>query len=183
MSENEVAHFLLVWRSFFGFEGSAAATLLGLLFVAVSLNADLILAGDRPNTKQLAEQAFQNYIAAFLISTLFLLPVLTLQEISAFLETEGPIMLIWSTLRVLRTGKTSDSGFSLFRTWLRLLPSLIAYAGLLVIGISINDGLTDHKAIVIAGASIILVISATRTSWDLLVRIAQIRHTMERDHS
>jgi hypothetical protein len=38
--------------------GTAAATLLGLLSIAVTLNADLILAGRYPHTKHAAEQVF-----------------------------------------------------------------------------------------------------------------------------
>ena len=46
------------WHDYYLLGGTAAATLLGLLFIAVTLNADLILAGRHPHTKHAAEQVF-----------------------------------------------------------------------------------------------------------------------------
>src|ERR1700728_2652658 len=56
------------WHDFFGMLGAAAATLLGLLFVSVSINADAILGESHKHAMDLAEQAFHNYLAAVIIS-------------------------------------------------------------------------------------------------------------------
>src|SRR5471030_1892304 len=62
------------WSTFYATIGAASATLLGLLFVAVSVNAKAALgSGDRLTTA-MTEQAFQNYLAVLLVALLALFP-------------------------------------------------------------------------------------------------------------
>jgi hypothetical protein len=65
------------WLEFYAVTAGAAATLLGLLFVAVSINATVILGEAREDSKRLVEQAFQNYLAVLLVSLLAIVPALT----------------------------------------------------------------------------------------------------------
>jgi len=62
------------WHDFYVVAGGAAAALLGLLFVALTLNADLILTGNRTHLKRIAEQAFQNYTVVLISALLFAMP-------------------------------------------------------------------------------------------------------------
>ncbi len=62
------------WHDFYEMIGGAAATLLGLLFVSVSLNAEIILGPAHRHSKRLAEQAFQNYLCVLLVSLLVAFP-------------------------------------------------------------------------------------------------------------
>jgi hypothetical protein len=57
-----------VWFGFYAVAGGAAATLMGLLFVAVSINAAAILNEARGHLQRLAEQAFQNCATVLLVS-------------------------------------------------------------------------------------------------------------------
>jgi hypothetical protein len=71
------------WLEFYSVIGGSAATLLGLLFVAVSMNAAAILGKAHENSKRLAEQAFQNYLAVMLVSLLAIFPTLDISELFA----------------------------------------------------------------------------------------------------
>ncbi len=151
-----------------------AATLLGLLFVAISLNADLILAGDRPQTKLRAEQAFQNYIGRFLSrSSSFssdgrarLLPS----------TTEAAVMVGFAAYRLAKSTRIPEAGFSVTHHWRRLLPSLIACGVMIYGGYLITIG-SDRRGLTLVGiGTILLMVSATVTSWELLIRVAEIRH-------
>jgi hypothetical protein len=62
------------WASFFAATGGASATLLGLLFVAISVNVSATLGPQEPLTRRLAEQAFHNYLIVMLLSFLGLFP-------------------------------------------------------------------------------------------------------------
>jgi hypothetical protein len=62
------------WHDFYVVAGGAAAALLGLLFVALTPNADLILTGNRTHLKRIAEQAFQNYAVVLISALLFAMP-------------------------------------------------------------------------------------------------------------
>src|SRR5580698_10174066 len=62
------------WHEFYDVVAGVAATLLGLLFVSVSLNAEAILGSGNKHSKRLAEQAFQNYLGVLVIALLVLIP-------------------------------------------------------------------------------------------------------------
>ena len=54
--------------------GGAAAALLGLLFVSVSVRAEQILGARHSHARRIAEQAFQNYLAVLMVSLVSLMP-------------------------------------------------------------------------------------------------------------
>ena len=62
------------WSQFYKTIAAPSAALLGLLFVAVSINAPAALGSDRVASKRLTEQAFQNYLAVMMVALVALLP-------------------------------------------------------------------------------------------------------------
>jgi hypothetical protein len=65
------------WFDFYAVIGAAAATLTGLLFVALSMNAAVALSRGPEGSRRLAEQAFENYLAVLMVSLLALFPDMT----------------------------------------------------------------------------------------------------------
>jgi cytochrome c biogenesis factor len=59
---------------FYATIGTAAATLLGLLFVVVSINVSAALGPEEAVSRRLTEQAFQNYLAVMLVAFLAQFP-------------------------------------------------------------------------------------------------------------
>src|SRR3954468_5057695 len=117
--------------------GTAAATLLGLLFIAVTLNADMILSGARPHVKRLAEQAFQNYVVVLISSLFFLIAGLSARVLTATLLLEGLIMGAWTLSRLAMTLRVADEGFDRVRLWRRMIPSLLGYLMLILGALSL----------------------------------------------
>jgi hypothetical protein len=183
MDPKTAAETLREWHDFYLLAGTAAATLLGLLFIAVTLNADLILAGSRPHTKRVAEQAFQNYIAVLIISMLFLVETPGLRVLTVQMVLLGAVMIVWAIYRLRRALSDSDESFSRSRTFKRLLPSIFGYLLMIFAGWQLRRGLNTDEARLFAFAPLLLLISATGTSWDLLVRVAEIRHSAGRASS
>src|ERR1700722_17831391 len=62
------------WFNFYAVIGAVAATLTGLLFVAMSMNAAVALSRGPHGSRRLAEQAFKNYLAVLMVSLLALFP-------------------------------------------------------------------------------------------------------------
>jgi hypothetical protein len=54
--------------------GTASASLIGLLFVALSLNLDAIMGESRDHVRAFAEQAFNSFSTVLLIAVCFLIP-------------------------------------------------------------------------------------------------------------
>jgi hypothetical protein len=160
--------------------GTAAATLLGLLFIAVTLNADLILAGTRPHVKRLAEQAFQNYIVVLIAAMFLLLAELPARVLATTLLLLATVMGGWTLFRVAASVRVADESFGRTRVWRRLWPSLAGY-GLMVLGaIKTLHGFEREPVQYFSSALLILLIAATAIAWELLVRVAEIRHSSPR---
>jgi hypothetical protein len=118
------------WFGFYAVTGGAAATLLGLLFVAVSLNAAQILGAGRESPRRLAEQAFQNYSTVIVVSLLALFPDLTPTHFGLAVIGVTTASGVWVLVRLYFTVTTSKGGAR--RYFLRRqLGSLIGFALLL----------------------------------------------------
>jgi hypothetical protein len=166
------------WHDFYVMGGAAAATLLGLLFVALSLNADLILSGKKPQLKYIAEQAFRNYLSILLIAFLMIAPFNSNQVFGQTLMsgvTAATIFTLYRLFAVLRHNRLHSSEIQIQQ---RILPAMIAYGATWLCGAQISGLIQIDIAPVpfIAVAMLILLISATETAWDMLVRVAEVRH-------
>ena len=170
------------WKDYYNLQGTAGATLMGLLFVAVALNSDLILSNEHPQTKLRSEQAFQNYMTVVVISHIFLFPGVTRQAVALALILQSAIMVGLAAYRLFRTAQHRDDTVDPTHHWRRLLPSLVAH-GLILYGCKRVLTKGEADAIQFLGfGTLLLLISATVTSWEMLVRIAEIRHRTGKHH-
>lgn len=62
------------WSNFFMLAGTAAATLIGLLFVAISLRADIRTQDETSYVRTTARHSFQSYLSVLLFAFYFLIP-------------------------------------------------------------------------------------------------------------
>jgi hypothetical protein len=158
------------WSSFFSVIGSASAALLGLLFVAVSINAPATLGED--HSRRLAEQAFQNYLAVLMVALLALIPHMNLDTFGRITLAVSALWVVWVCMRVYQGATGGGSlGFRL-RALRRHLPTLIGYA--MLVTAALRMALTGEDEIGwIAASGMVLLFSAVRVSWQFLVRLAQ----------
>lgn len=159
------------WSGFFAAIAGASASLLGLLFVAVSVNADDTIGPGRENSRRLAEQAFQNYLAVLLVALLALIPDITPRMLGLATAT---VMGVWTALNLVRLSHSlrnrQEAGFN--RTALRRhLISLFGSGLLIFAAYEMYRGRTDDR-IFFAAALIVLLSSATMVAWEFLLRVA-----------
>ena len=91
------------WQTFYELLGGAAATLLGLLFVSVSMNAQIILGSTHMQSRRLAEQAFQNYLAVLVVALLVSLPTIGHESLGYTLLSITVIWSGWALVRLVST--------------------------------------------------------------------------------
>lgn len=159
------------WAQFYTTTGTAAAALLGLLFVVVSINVSATLGPTEAVVRRLAEQAFQNYLAVMLVSFLALFPGIST-------PTFGIVALVttasWSTWVVIRFCQTLALHVK-HRSWVyavrRHASSLIGFGILLVSAFCMALDMGDTHNL-FAASILVLLFSATTVSWELLRRIA-----------
>lgn len=117
---------LQAWRDYFIFTGSIGATLLGLLFVSVSLNAEEILSGSHRHLKELAGQTFQSFILVVLVSLFFLFPGLNAAWNFALFGILGVYGIGWVAYRLFVVLRMPGRDYHWLRVIRRWLPAAIA---------------------------------------------------------
>ena len=162
------------WQQFYEMLGGAAATLLGLLFVSVSLNAETILGPAHKHSKRLAEQAFQNYLAVLLVSLLAAYPDMGPISFGSNLLWIAGIWGAWAISRAL-PALTELRDRPSFGSARRYLATLTGFGVLVYGGWRMIAEKTYHADYIAVGA-IVLLISATIVSWDLLIKLAQEKY-------
>jgi hypothetical protein len=160
------------WTEFYAVIGGAAAALLGLLFVVVSLNAAAILSGGHESSKRLAEQAFQNYLAVMMVSLLALFPQISPATFGAVTLCVTAVWVAWELVRLYQTlASPRDHEPRLFALR-RHFSTVVGFGIQIVTALRMAMKLANDFNLFASG-TIFLLFSATLVSWELLGRIAR----------
>jgi len=159
------------WFTFYAVIGAAAATLMGLLFVAMSMNAAVALAKGPEGSRRLAEQAFENYLAVLMVALLSLYPDMSSP---VFGKVTLMVIAVWSAWVVVRLYQAAAEPSVHETRWVALrrhLSTLIGFGLLIFAAARMALGHDDARD-TLAAANIVLLFSATEKAWGLLNRIA-----------
>ena len=167
------------WHEFFLMAGTAAVTLAGLLFVAISLHVETLIHESRVHLLALARAILLSYVMVLTFSLMMLVPAQAMGPVAAEMIVVSAVFFV-ITVRQLRAGPRVDHPdfpIGLFRR--RLLPTLIGYGMVALTGVSILVLRTPELFYLVIGAFCMLLGNATGASWDLLVRTAKMRRRLE----
>jgi len=164
-----------IWFGFYAMVGAAAATLMGLLFVAVSLNSAAILNEEQGHSQRLAEQAFQNYVTVLSVSLFALFPSLSLTQFSLVTLLVTGTSGVW-VLKRLYEFFTILRGTTRVKSLRRQMLSLVGFGMLMFATGSMAGNWGDWRNL-LAAALVVLLLAATRASWVLLISIAALKPT------
>jgi hypothetical protein len=168
---------IATWQPFYNLAGSAAFTLAGLIFVAVSINIGMFaLAGDKGDLAQFARQTLGNFLALMIISLVFMIPRQNQHGTGIPLLIIGVIMM-W---RALTLWKRFEFGSkeqrlldnALFRSEL-LVPNTVCYAVLIFISVELLYGNTDYLGWMTM-VVIWLLLAGSLSAWFLMLGLAKM---------
>jgi hypothetical protein len=170
------AEALKEWREFYLLVGTAGATLLALLFVAVSLGAGYLSDRQTVGTRTFMSPVVIHFTSVFFVSAIALVPSHR-DTFFAFLVAAtaviGAAVSAIITVQVLRSNLTNyvQDYFAY-----GLLPAL-GYLALLAAAalIAVHE---EHALDVLAGALLMLTIVNVRNVWDLT--LSMVRHQARR---
>lgn len=163
---------IAAWHDFYVTIGTASASLVGLLFVALSLNPDAVTGPERHNFRAFAEQAFTSFSTVLLIALFFLVPT----HDPPTLGIQYLALAAIGSLRVIRRAPSMwrfRSRMPGTLVWRLALPA----AAMIGLGFTAAGLLAGNPSalywlvVVIIG----LLMSAARSSWDLLVSVSEER--------
>ena len=168
---------IATWQPFYNLAGSAAFTLAGLIFVAVSINIGMFaLAGEKGDLAQFARQTLGNFLALMIISLVFMVPGQNRHGTGITLLIIGVIMM-W---RALKLWKRFEFGSkeqrlldnALFRSEL-LVPNTVCYAVLIFISVELLYGNTDYLGWMTM-VVIWLLLAGSLSAWFLMLGLAKM---------
>jgi hypothetical protein len=166
------------WRDFYMLAGSASATLVGLIFVAVTLHIDVIAEAKKSSDiRMLAEEIFINFLIILSFAFIFTVPSDTPQGIGYPLLILGIIRVVHTAalwLRFIR-GRSEGQVFASRKIiGSLLLPNTICYLTIIVIGAEVLQGATSYLGWMVM-VIVWLIISAVDNTWNLMLRVAELK--------
>src|SRR5580698_1679078 len=155
------------WFNFYAVIGAAAATLTGLLFVAMSMNAAEALSRGPQGSRRLAEQAFENYLAVLMVALLALFPDMSLITFGWITLLVTGTWTAWVLVRLYQAATEPSVHETRALAIRRHVPTLIGF-GLMIysLGRMALQGADTRDSL--AAANIALLFSATERAWGLL---------------
>jgi hypothetical protein len=170
------------WRDFYMLTGSASATLVGLIFVAVTLHIDVIAEAKKSSDiRMLAEEIFINFLIILSFAFIFLIPSDTPTGVGYPLLILGTIQIVHTAilwLRFLRSrGEHRVFASSMILSGL-LIPNTICYLTLIVIGADVLQGGTNYLGWMVM-VIVWLTISAVKNTWHLMMRVAELKRNRQ----
>lgn len=167
----QAANGLEHWREFYVLLGTAGATLVALLFVAVSLGTGYLTEERASGTRAFFSPVVLHFTAVFFISAIALVPShrgVSFAAVIAGCAAIGFAVALYATIQILRNNWTT---YALDHLAYGLLPA-IAYVALLVAAGLI--WMHDEAALdVLAGALLVLLIVNIRNAWDLTLTMVR----------
>ena len=162
------------WQLFYATLAGASATLTGLLFVSLSLNIDLLNQPQNAHLMRRAGQAFASFLYILTIALTFLIPDQTpdgLGIVMLILGAIGFYRLGRRILEMLRESRNQALTIEFFNEYWLLA---VAYLGLVAIAVGLLWADADLLYWLIS-VWMVLLISASRDSWALLVNVKRAK--------
>lgn len=163
------------WTAFYAFTGGSAATLLGLLFVAVSLRLDLFHRREVTDVRDFAAFAFVSLLGAMVVSGVALAPHVGQDTLAWPIAALGVGGVLVGTRLIREWARLNPNGGDGRHPSARLRPQSLAvlvltiapFAGLIVVAGLVWHG-SGSALPALAVVEGLLLVSAAIASWALL---------------
>ena len=170
---SEFTQALRDWQSFFLLAGTAAATLTGLMFIAITLSSRFITRTSAPHVRVWLDPTLFQFGGVLVTALVFLIPNATVFSVGVFLTVAGVLTLMgWvRTLRRMLRQQSIQPLDALDWFWYRGLPLL---STLLVFAAGIGFLRGTVGAITLAGIGcLLLLVASLVNAWDVVLESVQ----------
>ncbi len=163
---------LTEWHEFYGLLGSAAAALVALLFVAVSIATDVLTTDpeSRRNTATYMTPVVFHYANILFLSLIVLIPTQTWESFGIVIAAASIGSFGYSLFVMLRVHRNSISDLS-DRLGYGAVPMLCYTAGLVSSWLILKEERAGLD--VLAAAALALLVVNIRNAWDLMLSLAR----------
>ena len=170
---DEFTHIVSQWETFYLLTGTAAATLIGLLFIAVSINVEAFRGSIHRDLQRFATLTFNCFFYVLLISMFFLIPDLSPLALGLPMLLLGLLGLGNAMLqqRRMRRSQSSQRGPGMATSFYIPMLSLLILA---IVGLGTIFQYTQSFYLLVL-VIIFLLGSAAVNAWTLLVAVENPR--------
>ncbi len=162
------------WHEFFLMTGTAAVTLVGLLFVAISIHLDVLLHERRAHLLDLARQTLLTFLVVLLLSLMFLVPFNTPFVLALTVFVPSAIGFGFAVAGLVAESRVRDTGLRRRSLLRRRLAQILAFALLMVAAWQIGEQ-TRQAFLALIAPMCMLLANATNSAWDLLVQLGRLK--------
>jgi len=163
------------WTLFYATTAGSAATLLGLLFIAIQLHIDMLSTDPQSRWRAIARSTFDHYTSLFFVSLLVLFPNLTRDYFALFVTIiagSGILRLLWVWMPVWRRTFRDSREWTVEVLWLAASPvavylAMLYFAARMLSGDSPPSSQPNIAYCVLGLFTIVL-----RNSWKLTIEMA-----------
>ncbi|MGC1780528.1 MAG: hypothetical protein WBB34_21545 [Xanthobacteraceae bacterium] len=160
------------WHEFYALLGTAAAALVALLFVAVSIATDVLTTEpqSRTNTATYMSPVVFHYANILFLSLIVLIPAQTWQSFGVVIAVASIASFGYSLLVMVRVHRNSISDLS-DRLGYGAVPMLCYAVGLVSSWLIFNERPAGLD--LLAAAALSLLVANIRNAWDLMISLAR----------
>lgn len=173
--DNDVSK-VWAWHDFYSLAGSASASLVGLLVVAVSLHLSRVVAKDSRHLLSFANHTFSSFMYILMIALFFAIPGQDANDLGWELALLGLITTARQSryaleMRRLRISGTTSSDHHEIAS--RTTVPILCYAGVTVVGIRLASGGSPRVLAALVSVVMLLLLTASRNAWHLLIELGK----------
>jgi hypothetical protein len=166
------------WNNFYVLAGSASATLIGLLFVSVSLHIDVLTEDAARSILAGARRTFSRFIIIVVMALLFLVPEESPHGLGSTLLVLGALDA-FNNLRLIVLARREAANWQALlgdtaRSLVAVIVPLFSSVGLILVALSLYQGKTDGLVWLVAIVAGILT-GAAGNAWDLMLSLAKAK--------
>jgi hypothetical protein len=168
---------LLRWQNFYFMLGGAAAALLGLMFVAITLVMNLLNDENKSTFDTYTTPNIVYFASVILIASLMLVPVYTLPVFYAVVLIGGALGLGLAiffvrraTLTALRAGNFNREDWF----WICIMP-IVSYVLLAMAAICLGTGLWPAGFSILPLGTLSLLVTAIANTWGIVIFVIYAR--------
>ena len=159
------------WHDFYITAGTTSATLVGLLFVGISLHVRIV--ATHVDVRRLARVTLSTFVAVVMISLIMLVPSDRAAETGLYLTWASLIslaLIIPSAIAALWTDRRRALPRSVLVIRFGLV--LVTFVGASVAGVVLTNGDLIDAFNLLFGAVLLMLVVSVRNTWELLVTLA-----------
>jgi hypothetical protein len=163
---------LAQWHEFYALLGTAAAALIALLFVAVSISTSVLTPDpeSRRNTSTYLSPVVFHYANLLFLSLIALIPTESLESFALAIGVPGAGSAIYSIVIAVRVHRNSISDLA-DRLCYGAIPALCYAMGPVAALLLLEEKPAGLD--VLAGAALLLLVINIRNAWDLMISLAR----------